>query len=521
MRVLFVCANRTLMREDIYHPAFPLGMAVVAAATRQAGHEVSCLDLAFRKDVEATIRRRVEAFKPDVVGLSIRNTLNFHFSLVPCLERTVAAIRAATEAPLVAGGGAFTELAADLMEALGLRYGVLGDGEETFPAILERMAAGRTFDDLPGVAVVRGGEFRSNGIRRPTEMDRFAPPARDLFDTAVRYPIMNFYAKRGMPKWTQFRSSYLIEGGDFRPRSVALVVEELESLVASGHTDFYLVDEIANEPADYYDALFDRVIAAGLGERINLDMVVRASLVTPERFERLLRGGLKFLEMEVDSLSPRLLERLQGPCTVADYERVSRLCEQAGCPYNYYMFVGGPAEDMETARETFRRLDELDPTVVLLLDSLPLDPASALLPRARAEGVVPPGHDLLRYPVFYNPPAIRDQREEYVRLLDDLFGRHPLWSWSRTHALKPVPDHVDDVARTDVGEGCRPLDDDGEAALAEAVAKYPAVIREFIARGARTLAWRMAQSAGQQVESLAELVPRAVAEALPRVLRKR
>ena len=72
MRVLLVYWNPS--RELIVAP--PIGLAYVATATRQAGHEVDFLDLVGSERPLEDLRERLAASAPDVVGISIRNIDN-------------------------------------------------------------------------------------------------------------------------------------------------------------------------------------------------------------------------------------------------------------------------------------------------------------------------------------------------------------------------------------------------------------------------------------------------------------
>lgn len=84
MRVLLVSANR----ERIPDPIFPLGLAYVAAAARRAGHAIAVTDLCFGRHPLDNLRRRVNEFQPDVIGLSIRNVDNAAYPLtVDYLDR--------------------------------------------------------------------------------------------------------------------------------------------------------------------------------------------------------------------------------------------------------------------------------------------------------------------------------------------------------------------------------------------------------------------------------------------------
>src|SRR5512135_3458620 len=95
MRVLIVSTNR----EKLPDPVAPLGAAYVAAAVRNAGHEVKFLDLQFMPDMVVALKEACRIFRPQVVGLSIRNVDNVAFpQSVTYLPELVAAVRVLKDA---------------------------------------------------------------------------------------------------------------------------------------------------------------------------------------------------------------------------------------------------------------------------------------------------------------------------------------------------------------------------------------------------------------------------------------
>src|SRR5712691_1144345 len=142
MRVLLVSANQ----ERSPDPVAPLGVCYVATATAAAGHDVRVLDLCFSADVEADVTAAIAAHGPDVIGLSLRNVDNCAHpdtvSYLPHYRRVVAACRDASAAPVVLGGSAFTTMPRFYLPALDVPYGIVGEGEVAFVALLARLAAG-------------------------------------------------------------------------------------------------------------------------------------------------------------------------------------------------------------------------------------------------------------------------------------------------------------------------------------------------------------------------------------------
>src|SRR5258708_37730108 len=98
-------------REQSPWPASPIGLGMVACATADAGHEVSFLDLAFARNPSKDVRARAAEFRPEVIGISIRNldNCNFdapHFYLDEVREQVVKAAREVAGAAKVVIGGA-------------------------------------------------------------------------------------------------------------------------------------------------------------------------------------------------------------------------------------------------------------------------------------------------------------------------------------------------------------------------------------------------------------------------------
>src|SRR5689334_7550496 len=71
-RVLLVSTNR----ERQPYPVVPNGLACVASALDVAGHRVEFLDLCFAKDPVAGARAAARRFRPEIIGVSVRNIDN-------------------------------------------------------------------------------------------------------------------------------------------------------------------------------------------------------------------------------------------------------------------------------------------------------------------------------------------------------------------------------------------------------------------------------------------------------------
>ena len=72
MNILLINSNR------LKHPwpVIPFGLCTVAAVLETAGHDVVFLDLCFSKAPDREVRLALNKFKPELVGVGIRNIDN-------------------------------------------------------------------------------------------------------------------------------------------------------------------------------------------------------------------------------------------------------------------------------------------------------------------------------------------------------------------------------------------------------------------------------------------------------------
>jgi len=351
MRLLLVNPNRA--REPF--PVPPLGLAWVAAAARRAGHAVRLLDLAFG-EWRPKLDRALAEFEPEAVGLGVRNVDNALFqhyqSYLPHLREVAAALRDPAR-PLILGGPGFSIFPAELLEALGADYGLVGEGEEALPLLLGRLEAGRDASDVPGLVWRGNGRPDSNPARPPRSLDQLPQPEHYLIDYA-RYEAAAGYAaiqtKRGCPCRCIYCSYPQLEGGWFRLRPPEAVGEELSTLVRCGVRHVFFTDSVFNLPQAYAEVVCAEILRRRLPLRWMAYCNPRGLTLELARLMR--RSGCLGVELGIDSASDAMLERLGKGFTQADIVAASQALRQAGIPQALYCLVGGPGEDLSTIRDS-------------------------------------------------------------------------------------------------------------------------------------------------------------------------
>jgi radical SAM superfamily enzyme YgiQ (UPF0313 family) len=431
MKVLLISENRC---HDNLIP-FPLGIACIAAAVRQAGHEVSCLDLMFSQDAVADAVERTRDFRPDCIGLSLRNIDNqdMHASefYPPAAKEVADAIRSETDAPVVLGGAGFTIFPLECLEYMGVEMGIVGEGEKSFVELLARLEAGAEVDDMAGLALRRGGVSWVNPPGPHAWPGLFPPPERDLFDV-TRYNwvpgtepayVANLQSRRGCHMRCIYCSSPTVEGRLVRVREAAEVAEELASLETSyGLSMAAFVDSLFNYPPDYTRELC-RDIAA---RRLSLRWIANLNPLycDPETMELMRQAGCAGLSIGNESGSEDILASLKKGFTRDQVIASVRDAKRLGFRINCFLLLGGPGENEDTVKESVEFLEELDPDMVGVTVGIRIYPGCELHDISLREGVVEPGQDLL-YPAFYISPEVEPWLYRYMREVCD---KHKGWS---------------------------------------------------------------------------------------------
>ncbi len=411
MKVLLISANR----ERSPYPVFPLGLAYLAGPLAEAGHELVMLDLCFANDPEAAVAEALAQPGLGAVVISLRNIDNVTY---PLTRSYLAGVRSIVDlcrnrVPVIIGGSGFSLMPRELLAHLGADYGVIGEGEEVLPLLLESLANDITPLQLPGV--IRRGD---SNFAAPRLVEQIATPDRSLFAVA-RYHreggMANVQTKRGCPFTCSYCTYPIIEGSRVRVRPIPEIIAELRGLVEQfGVSYIYFVDDIFNYPPDFAEELCRAMVGAKLP--INWSAFINPAFMPPSLLQVMQEAGCDAVEFGTDSGSPKILKSLGKSFTVDAIRAASRLCRELGVDFTHYLLFGGPGEDQETIEESFSLMDEVAPTAVIAMIGIRIYPGTAIHGQALAEGLIDGATSLLE-PVFYISPSIRDSLCDMITVL--------------------------------------------------------------------------------------------------------
>ena len=419
-RVLLISTNRATAPYVVY----PLGMAIVAGALDKTGHQVEQFDLLAvgnggqnpESTIPQTLKNTIRKFNPDFVCLSLRNIDNTDsFSgdngwYLDEARQTVNTIRSLTSVPLIVGGAAFSLMPEAIFDYLKADYGIIGEGEEALPRLLDELIAGNT----PAPLIKRTCPLDGDEFTTP----QFHPGLLDFYQ--ARSGMANLQSKRGCPHRCSYCTYPELEGRTFRRRPARAVVDDIERLKQEHEIEtLFFVDSVFNESGGHHLAVAEEILRRSLD--IKWSAFFRPSGLDLKDLKLMQRAGLFALELGSDALTDKTLTGLSKGFSFADIRATHEACLKLKLAAAHYIIFGGPEETYKTLKEGLANLDHLDGGVIFAFSGLRILPGTQIYQRALQEKIISSTTSLLR-PIYYFSPEI-DPETMNQQIADACKGR--------------------------------------------------------------------------------------------------
>ncbi len=331
-------------------PAPPLGVTYVAAAFAAAGADVRIFDYLVSRYTPEKLRAQLDEFQPHVLG-STSVTLNF-----PGAADIVRTAKRHRPSLLTLMGGPHVsfDAARTLEQYPEIDLIVRGEGERT---IAELMASGMdpaAWEGIRGIAFCRDGRT----VETPpqpfiSDLDTLPLPARHLLPLsryrALGYPI-SIITSRGCPYSCIFCLGRKMVGNRVRNRSAALVVDEIEQILAYGIDRINVADDLFVSQGGRVREVCEEILRRSL--RITWSAFARVNTVDADTLATMRQAGCDSISFGVESGNPDMLRRIRKGITREQVREAVALCRDAGIIAHTSFIAGLPGETEETLRET-------------------------------------------------------------------------------------------------------------------------------------------------------------------------
>jgi radical SAM superfamily enzyme YgiQ (UPF0313 family) len=424
MKVLLISANT----EQINMPVLPLGMAFVANAAEDAGHDVSQINLMAEPEALKTLAERIQQVQPDIIGISVRNiddqnSLQPRFLLEPVLS-IIAVCRRNSEAKIVLGGAGYSIFPKEALTYLAADMGIQGEGEQSFAMLLDRINKNEDLSNIPGLYLADRSIMNLPDTFRNIDQNLYPQPDKHIFSleqTGKEVIWLPFQTRRGCPLNCSYCSTPLIEGKTTRKRSMGFVIDALSACASGGFDHLFFVDNTFNLPPGFSKDLCDQMIEAGLN--ITWRCILYPGKVDKELVEKMAQSGCVEVSLGMESGSDTILRKMNKQYRTADVTHASDLLKTSGIRRMGFLLLGSPGETRQTVLESLEFVDSLALEMVKVTIGIRIYPDTELARHAKRIGKISPDDSLL-YPKFY----IENNMEGWIRkTVDDWMKERPNW----------------------------------------------------------------------------------------------
>lgn len=368
---------KVLKGIQLQSPSPSIGLAYIGAYLKENGFDYTAVDacgLAMEK-----IRPYPKLKNVYVQGLSTseiveripRETTIFGFTCLfshcwPLVLETAEAVRAEfPEAIIVLGGEHGTAIPEACLRTGSVDIVVLGEGEETFLELVQRIKAGQDWRAIRGIAYLEDQTFRRNPARnRITDVDQFPYPDWDSWciESYIEHGqvtgvnlgrAMPILGSRGCPYDCTFCSNEGMWTRRYLMRGAKGLADEMETFKnkyqVSGFTFMDLTFIVnRNKVKAFAQELIDR----NLGISYQLPAGTRCEAFDEELAFLLDRSGLRNFAFAPESGSEEILKAIRKQIKLEDFLGAVKIVLKTTMNIGCFFVIGFPEDTRTTLKES-------------------------------------------------------------------------------------------------------------------------------------------------------------------------
>jgi anaerobic magnesium-protoporphyrin IX monomethyl ester cyclase len=342
-----------------------LGILMLAAVAREAGHSCTVVEAAARGLAEPELLARLAAVRPGVLCLSSTTLGIFSAS-----RFAAAAKRLLPSLNVVVGGPHVTAAPHETLTRFpSFDVAVVGEGERTLPELLEALENSGRLNGVAGIVYREGAGLAETG-RRPfiADLDSLPFPAWDLLEgfpasylpapfKVRQLPAATLVTSRGCPNTCIFCDRSVF-GSSCHSQSADYVLRQMLELHGRyGVREFSFEDDTFVTFKARLRELCLRLAELRLG--VSWSCLGRVNHVTSDDLEMMREAGCWQISFGIESGSEEVLRLINKRVTLDQIRRGVQLAREAGIRTKGFFILGHPGETRESLRSTVELALEL------------------------------------------------------------------------------------------------------------------------------------------------------------------
>jgi radical SAM superfamily enzyme YgiQ (UPF0313 family) len=331
-----------------YKSSIPEPLACEILASTVPHHDVKIFDM--RLDT-APLVEEIENFRPDIVGVGCVTA--GYYECVKVLKE-IKALN--PQIVTVVGGHHASVMPQDFAKTF-VDFIVIGEGEQTFPELIDSLERKRDISEIRGLAIPKDGGLMFTGERALIDINKMPIPRRDLtskyrhrYFRATWRPLACIIGSRGCSFSCSFCCQWILNKGKYRVRAPELLVDELAEI---REPFIAFADDNSWEDFAWVEQLCLKLKDARIDKKYQI--YARSDLIVgrPHLIEKWREIGLTAVLIGFESYKDEDLRKLNKRNTVSKNNDAAKILKASGVNIIGYFMV-----DPSYNEEDFNRLIE-------------------------------------------------------------------------------------------------------------------------------------------------------------------
>lgn len=336
MRILLVSAQNM----KYVTPVIPIGLFYIKASIEEEGHDAEILDLAFCYDIEKTLDQKINKYKPDLVGVSIRNIeetksleglYDFYRNISRCIRK---------KSRMFLGGAGFSLFPMELINMLDADFGIVGDGELAIKLVINNFLC----NPCELKSLYHSERFTNINV------DYCIKARREHWELYGQYysligGIIPLETSRGCSYSCSYCTYPKISGYKINYRPIQAIEKEIECISKfNGVKEIILVDSVFNTDEDR----MRQIANVFKNNKIRWKCSINPKNVSQSIIKNLKDSGCYECEIGIDSVSNDVLKDLGKDFRLSDVDNTFQICELEDMKYSISLILGSRYETNES-----------------------------------------------------------------------------------------------------------------------------------------------------------------------------
>jgi len=363
------------LSTNLISKQYPLNIAYLGTYLEKRGFDISFIDLNIEQLSSNQLRKLVLKINPQVVGITVM-TATFNNSC----RIAVDVKEILPEVMVIVGGSHVSALPEETLKSCkAIDCVVVGEGEETFAEICERVKGNQSFAGANGVVYRANGSIKYEMPREfIKDLDTLPFPRRDYVDMR-RYKkshvsrgfsrkylnIAEMILSRGCPGECIFCATNVTWRNKIRFRSIQNILAEIEYCRQEFDANHFSFED---DSFSFNRHWVELLCVELKKEKITWNCNLRVDMVTPDLLKLMSESGCRKVQFGIESGSQKILNLIQKNTSLEQVEQAVEWANQAKIRFIEGAFILGihPDENLDDVLSTLQLIRRLKINLLML-----------------------------------------------------------------------------------------------------------------------------------------------------------